>query len=138
MSLETRGSFQETFKCKKYFILTKNLHWTSNSTISIVANNVFSKGISFSTTPWIFESSCVGAGVVDNTIIDEGKLAGCWASWGWCGCCSGCRAGVNITISKVANDMVAICISFSTAPCWLKSSSVSAASVGLTLENIVG
>jgi len=123
---------QENFQSKKYINLTKNLHRTSNSTIGPVTINVFTKGIRFCTAPWGFESSCGGAGVVDNPLIDEGKLTGGWASWGRSGCCSGNCAGVNITISIVTNDMVAICISSSTAPCLLKSSSISTACVGHT------
>ena len=57
-------------------ILTVNLDRTANPTVSEVTRDVFPPAISPGAAPGSTEPSCLGAGVVDHALVDEGEPAG--------------------------------------------------------------
>ena len=75
---------------------------------------------------------------MDNSLVDEGELAGGGAGAGRC-CCGGWScgggdsAGVGVTISIVAQHMVTIDVSLGAAPGGIEASSICTAGVGHSL-----
>ena len=101
---------------------------------------LFTIGIRGCAAPGGCEASGVGTGVVDNSLVDEGELAGGGAGGGRCGGGGGGgggwdRAGVGVAISIVANHVVTVDISLGGAPRRIESSSIGTAGVGHTLYN---
>merc|ERR1719452_109106 len=89
------------------------------------------------------DSASLGASSVNSSISSEGKDASSTSSWstdcaadrGGGGCCCGdsSNSTISITISPVANNVVAINVCGSGTPWFGESSSVSAGCVGDTL-----
>ena len=93
-------------------------------------------GISRSATPGWTKASRVSTGRVDNSLVDEWKLA--WSRAGGGQCCGGYsrfHGTVGTTVSPVAYDMIAIDVSGCAAPWSAKTSSSCARSMGYSLNN---
>jgi len=112
-----------------------DLYRASDRTVRIVSNDVVAIGVSGRAAPGGSEASCIGAGVVDNSLVDKGELAGGGAGGGGggcrgCGCCRSNWTGVGVTISIISNNMVPIDVSLCGTPGRIESSGVGTAGVG--------
>ena len=95
---------------------------------------MFTIGVSSCAAPGGGESSCVGAGIVHHSLVDEGELAGGGAGGGGGGGGGGWHgAPAGITVSVVTQNMFPISISLGGTPGWLEASSIGAAGVGDSL-----
>lgn len=132
-------------------MLTVNLHRATNPTVSEVTRDVFPPGFitpffSLGAAPRLTEPSCIGAGVVDYALVDEGKLAGGGRGGRGGGTsmtgCQGCRGGgiswtgSRITVAPGSFKVVSVSVGGGGAPWLLEPSSQGALVVGPTLQNM--